>query len=155
MLNNYFKLAVSITIILSTINYPVGILKMKDNENNNQGCIYASVDAEREVYYDEELDLDYMLTTSEDIPKNREITIGGVVTAVLTVQGVCHWMGDDLGFNPCHWLIGKLATEVPEKRAGKYKITKTYIPGRVPGCEPINSGPCNQGYWKIDYTKIG
>ena len=38
---------------------------------------------------------------------------------------------------------------------GKYKVTYTYVPGRVPGCEPIHSGPCNAGYYKASYSRIG
>ena len=30
----------------------------------------------------------------------------------------------------------------------EYSVDGLYHPGRIPGCEPSNSLPCNSGYWE-------
>ena len=40
------------------------------------------------------------------------------------------------------------------KPNAKYELTGKFIPGRIPGCEPIHSGPCNRGYWEYRVVKL-
>ena len=36
----------------------------------------------------------------------------------------------------------------------KYNTYAKFTPGKIPGCEPMYSGPCNTGYWTVRYDKV-
>lgn len=37
---------------------------------------------------------------------------------------------------------------IPKPTKTEYSVDGLYHPGRIPGCEPSNSLPCNSGYWE-------
>lgn len=36
----------------------------------------------------------------------------------------------------------------------KYELTGRFISGKIPGCEPSHSGPCNSGYWEYRVVRV-
>lgn len=90
---------------------------------------------------------------SQNNPKTRGFwTIIGIV-------GTSCWLIETVTtFDACQYMVQQsLRIMATGKKGlnGKYKVTYTYVPGRVPGCEPIHSGPCNAGYYKASYSRIG
>lgn len=79
--------------------------------------------------------------------------VGGGVTACI----VNEW---GTGNNPCSRVLGYLtkpiATQLGITNATnvKLKVFEQYHAGYIPGCQPMNSGPCNAGYWEIIFTKV-
>lgn len=86
-------------------------------------------------------------------------SVGGTVWAIITVATFGCYVIDAINdFDPCQWFIRTVwnGLKVPPTgfALGKYKIYNKFIPGKVPGCVPINSGPCNSGRWETTYVKI-
>lgn len=70
-----------------------------------------------------------------------------VVGGVFTVCEIVEWMSN-YTFNPCQVAREYLGNHA---RSGTYIIEGEYIPGRIPGCEPAHSLPCNSGYYKYRF----
>lgn len=92
----------------------------------------------------------------ESITRIQPRSISGVAAWIFGTCQVVQWVSDK---DVCGYLVRQslnlLKTTGKPLPNGKYKVTYTYVPGRVPGCEPMHSGPCNSGHWKINYHKIG
>ncbi|MEG2994959.1 MAG: hypothetical protein RR802_06060 [Erysipelotrichaceae bacterium] len=50
------------------------------------------------------------------------------------------------GVDACRIVLSYLGTN--KKNNVRYELTGRYIPGKIPGCEPSHSLPCNSGYWE-------
>lgn len=68
-----------------------------------------------------------------------------VVSGIATGCYVVQWITN--GFDPCMAARQYLGNPRP----GKYVVEGNYIPGRVPGCDPMNSLSCNSGYYKYRF----
>lgn len=53
--------------------------------------------------------------------------------------------------DPCTWAY-KYRTSNP-KFTGTVKLNvyRRFISGKIPGCQPMYSGPCNAGYWEVKF----
>ena len=81
------------------------------------------------------------------------------IWTIIGIVGTSSWIVETVTtFDACQYMVQQLlrlmSTGKPALK-GKYRVTYTYVPGRVPGCEPIHSGPCNSGYYKASYVRIG
>ena len=78
---------------------------------------------------------------------------------IIGIVGTSCWLIETVTtFDACQYMVQqslRLMATGKKGLNGKYKVTYTYVPGRVPGCEPIHSGPCNAGYYKASYSRIG
>lgn len=74
----------------------------------------------------------------------------GVISIVL---GGCQVIEYATDFDPCKAAVKYLIKG--NSPSGKYKVTREWISGHVPGCEPAHSGGCNSGYFKYNFKKIG
>lgn len=92
----------------------------------------------------------------ESITRIETRSASGVAAWVFGTCQVIQWVSNK---DICGYLVRQsinlLKTTGKPLPNGKYKVTYTYVSGRVPGCKPIHSGVCNSGYWKITYQKIG
>ena len=92
----------------------------------------------------------------ENITRIETRSASGVAAWVFGTCQVIQWVSNkDICGHLVRQSINLLKTTGKPLPNGKYKVTYTYVSGRVPGCEPIHSGVCNSGYWKITYQKIG
>ncbi len=61
------------------------------------------------------------------------------------------------GGNICKPLLQKRFAfpQVTQAEANRLPVAywRRFTPGRVPGCEPMHSGPCNSGYWEYKLTR--
>lgn len=71
-----------------------------------------------------------------------------IVEGVFFACDVIEWLSN-YTFNPC-----QVARQYLDSRArtGHYVVVGDYIPGRVPGCEPMHSLQCNSGYYKYKFV---
>lgn len=92
----------------------------------------------------------------ESIARIQPRSISAIATWIFGTCQVVQWVSNK---DVCGYLIRQSLNLLKTTRKplpnGKYKVTYTYVKARTPGCEPIHSGPCNTGYWKITYHKIG
>lgn len=92
-----------------------------------------------------------------DQQSNPKARIGG--WAIVEIAGSICWLLTlpVKGFDPCGYIVQQslkgLATGKPAL-SGKYKVTYSYVPGNIPGCEPMHSGPCNSGYYVASFSKV-
>lgn len=70
-----------------------------------------------------------------------------IVEGIFFACEVIEWLSN-YTFNPCEVARQYLGSRA---RSGRYVIEGEYIPGRVPGCEPMHSLPCNSGYYKYRF----
>lgn len=68
---------------------------------------------------------------------------------VMTVCTVLNWLADQAKWPaPC-----RIATYATTGAGGNYLYSGRYIPGKIPGCEPSHSLPCNSGYYEYKFTR--
>ncbi len=156
------------------------ILAQENNENSNV-CkrIYISSEDEFDeskytgwnFYYTSESDFEIIIPSNSEqsvqpkIINNSEINIlftreriskSGIISII---DGICNVIEKVTGQDICGYIVRQslnlLKTTGKALPNGKYRVTYTYVPGRIPGCQPIHSGVRNSGYWKASYTKIG
>lgn len=80
-------------------------------------------------------------------------TRSGVWAVIAVTLGACQIINYATDFDPCDAAVKYLMNG--NKPSGKYKVTRQWIAGHVPGCEPEHSGTCNSGYYKYNFQKIG
>ena len=79
------------------------------------------------------------------------IKIGMAVWTGISACGNIYYVTDGR-VDVCRVVARMLGTT--RKPNAKYELTGKFIPGRIPGCEPIHSGPCNRGYWEYRVVKL-
>lgn len=101
--------------------------------------------------YQSEQEAELLMDTGSSIQPRGWIKVAKVVIGVvLTTCSVIETYVVE-GFNPCKIVWDYLFPKKPSD--GTYIISAQYIPGKVPGCVPINSGPCNSGYYEYTFSK--
>lgn len=69
--------------------------------------------------------------------------VGGIFTACSVIEWLTNYE-----FNSCQVARQYLGSNA---RTGRYVVEGNYIPGQVPGCEPMHSLPCNSGYYQYRF----
>ena len=98
---------------------------------------------------------DYANQFNAETPKFRS---GGLLKKIayfiITAAGHCGGVQylTNNKVDVCRIALRALGTT--KKPNAKYLLTGKYISGRIPGCEPIHSGPCNRGYWEYRVVKL-
>ena len=155
-LNCKFLKIMCVCLLVVIANSEAGAILAEDKAN--KGEVYEVIIPENEVRenysaYGFESEEDYLENLElYNSGKTRAITIAGTISVV---TGSCYVIQAISGFDPCAWAIRNIwdgmKTGLPK---GKYRVTRTFIKGRVPGCEPMHSYQCNAGYWKYYFSKI-
>lgn len=91
----------------------------------------------------------YLIEKDEEI-KSVIGTVWAVISVTLTSCQLIEWTS---GVNPCEVTWKYLMSSIAIPTTGRYSVSSTYIPGKIPGCEPAYSGPCNSGYYKYSFIK--
>lgn len=83
-----------------------------------------------------------------DIQNTGRTRIAWIMIAkvIWSAVGVCSAVYYVTGTDACRIALRYLGTK--KKNLVKYELTGRFIPGKIPGCEPSYSGPCNSGYWE-------
>lgn len=160
------KIFISMLLILSA----TPIFNVKADTNSTESCgIDQSVVEEKyknqdnelvEKYEDNVADnsiviRDYANQFNAETPKFRS---GGLLKKIayfiITAAGHCGGVQylTNNKVDVCRIALRALGTT--KKPNAKYLLTGKYISGRIPGCEPIHSGPCNRGYWEYRVVKL-
>ena len=69
-----------------------------------------------------------------------------IATVIWNAVGACSAVYYVTGTDAWRIVLRYLGTK--KKNLVKYVLTGRFIPGKIPGCEPSYSGPCNSGYWE-------
>ena len=122
------------------------------DEDGNQVILY---DNNVEVTYanDELIIKDYGHNYSDETSsnvQNRSVWVA-IGKAIFSALGGCQAVQYVSGHDVCRIVLDYLGSR-PYKV--EYELTGRYIPGRIPGCEPMHSLPCNSGYWEYRVKKI-
>lgn len=88
-----------------------------------------------------------------DIKSTGKTRIAWITIAkvIWNAVGVCSAVYYVTGTDACRIALKYLGTK--KKNLVKYELTGRFIPGKIPGCEPSYSGPCNSGYWEYRVTR--
>ena len=147
------KIFISMLLILSA----TPIFNVKADTNSTESCgidqsvveeKYKNQDNELVEKYEDNVEViyksdnsivirDYANQFNAETPKFRS---GGLLKKIANKVDVCR--------------IALRALGTTKKPNAKYLLTGKYISGRIPGCEPIHSGPCNRGYWEYRVVKL-
>ena len=126
---------------------------------NEEGDLVKTFDNGIEAIYKSDGSIivnDYTHVFSDADVESMSLRTGGLVTlgkAIWTAIGICSAIDYITGHDLCRIVLSHLGTSI---EYGKYYIVSgEYIPGYIPGCEPMHSGPCNQGYWRYEVRKEG
>lgn len=123
------------------------------NENGQEVTIFTN-NVEITYINDEEILVrDYGHVFSDptaDSIKNPRIDWVRIGKAIFDALGICEAVNYVTGHDVCRIVLNALKSK---PRNVRYELTGRFIPGRVPGCEPIHSLPCNSGYWEYKIIK--
>lgn len=102
--------------------------------------------------YQSDMENEILSQTGSSI-QPRALTWFAVAKVIVDVLGYCALIEtySSTGVNPCKIALDYL---FPYKPKGTYIVSAKYVPGRVPGCEPAHSGPCNSGYYEYQLGKL-
>ena len=164
------KIFISMLLILSA----TPIFNVKADTNSTESCgidqsvveeKYKNQDNELVEKYEDNVEViyksdnsivirDYANQFNAETPKFRS---GGLLKkiAYFIITAAGHGGVQYLTNNKvdvCRIALRALGTT--KKPNAKYLLTGKYISGRIPGCEPIHSGPCNRGYWEYRVVKL-
>ena len=161
-------LSLSLFIVLAG-NYNV-LAKMEENgENSNNACEvltseepmlnkeYVNENGETVQHFEDNTQVVYhedgTITVYSPFgpkPENEDmrmnwIAIGkAILKFVAGVISACSSYDYVTGHDICRTVL----RYIPKPTKTEYSVDGLYHPGRIPGCEPSNSLPCNSGYWE-------
>ena len=161
-------LSLSLFIVLAG-NYNV-LAKMEENgENSNNACEvltseepmlnkeYVNENGETVQHFEDNTQVVYhedgtITVYSPFGPKPEDedmrmnwIAIGkAILKFVAGVISACSSYDYVTGHDICRTVL----RYIPKPTKTEYTVDGLYHPGRIPGCEPSNSLPCNSGYWE-------
>ena len=154
------KIFISMLLILSA----TPIFNVKADTNSTESCgidqsvveeKYKNQDNELVEKYEDNVEVIYKSDNNAETPKFRS---GGLLKKIayfiITAAGHCGGVQylTNNKVDVCRIALRALGTT--KKPNAKYLLTGKYISGRIPGCEPIHSGPCNRGYWEYRVVKL-
>ena len=155
------KIFISMLLILSA----TPIFNVKADTNSTESCgidqsneLVEKYEDNVEVIYKSDNSIvirDYANQFNAETPKFRS---GGLLKKIayfiITAAGHCGGVQylTNNKVDVCRIALRALGTT--KKPNAKYLLTGKYISGRIPGCEPIHSGPCNRGYWEYRVVKL-
>ena len=165
------KIFIAMLLILSA----TPIFNVKADTNSTESCgidqsvveeKYKNQDNELVEKYEDNVEViyksdnsivirDYANQFNAETPKFRS---GGLLKKIayfiITAAGHCGGVQylTNNKVDVCRIALRALGTT--KKPNAKYLLTGKYISGRIPGCEPIHSGPCNRGYWEYRVVKL-
>lgn len=122
---------------------------------NEAGDLVKTFDNGTEAIYKSDGSIivnDYTHVFSDADVESMSLRTGGLVTlgkAIWTAIGICSAIDYFSGHDLCRIVLSHLGTSI---EYGKYYIVSGEY---IPGCEPMHSGPCNQGYWRYEVRKEG
>lgn len=167
------KILICLLILLLPIKISATSSVSKSTANYQSGCKVSTAPVEKDSYYDEvgnqvilydnnvevtylndELIIkdyghNYSDVTSSQV-QNRSVWVA-IGKAIFGALGGCQAILYVSGHDVCRIVLSYLGSQ-PYKV--EYELTGRYIPGRIPGCEPMHSLPCNSGYWEYRVKKI-
>ena len=164
------KIFISMLLILSA----TPIFNVKADTNSTESCgidqsvveeKYKNQDNELVEKYEDNVEViyksdnsivirDYANQFNAETPKFRS---GGLLKkiAYFIITAGSLWWGTILTNNKVDVCENRIKSFGNKKKPNaKYLLTGKYISGRIPGCEPIHSGPCNRGYWEYRVVKL-
>jgi hypothetical protein len=134
----------------------VEIKEEKTNEKGNTVIVFKD-GVEVEVINDNNFIIrDYNNALNSEIPEIQPrgwVTIGkAILKIVSSVLAGCQAVQYLSGHDICRIVLSYIATP---KGTGQYtyNLSGNYVAGRIPGCEPANSLPCNSGYWQYSVRR--
>ncbi|MEJ8737972.1 hypothetical protein WKT02_10990 [Erysipelotrichaceae bacterium HCN-30851] len=150
-------LVIAFACAMAITNIPMSHISANTNPKENDEFFEVSI-PENEVrenfnIYGFSSEEDYQTELSKFLSKRqkRDITVAGVFTITTTA---CYIIQAINNFDPCAWAIKNIWNGLKKPPKGKYKVTRKFIKGRVPNCQPMHSYQCNAGYWKYSFQKI-
>ncbi len=124
---------------------------------NEEGDLVKTFDNGTEAIYKSDGSIiinDYAHVFSDEDVESVSSRVGGLKAlgeAIWWAINACSAIEWVSGHDLCRIVLSHLGTSI---EYGKYYIVSgEYIPGYIPGCEPMHSGPCNQGYWRYEVRK--
>lgn len=167
------KILICLLILLLPIKISATSFVSKSTTNYKSGCEVSTAPVEKDSYYDEagnlvilydnNVEVTYLndeliikdyghnysdVTSSQVQSRSAWVAIG---VATYSVLGVCQAIVYVSGHDVCRIVLSYLGSR-PYKV--KYELTGRFIPGRIPGCEPMHSLACNSGYWEYRVKKM-
>ncbi len=73
--------------------------------------------------------------------------------AILTACEIVEWVTN--GFNPCYVARQYIGKSGLTTSGNRYRVQANYVTGKIPGCSPPNSLPCNSGYYQYRFVNLG
>ena len=125
--------------------------KVISTDINEDGNEVKTFDDKAEVTYLENGEIiirDYGHLYDDSFNINTKQRFGWALLAkvIWNAIGGCSAVYYVTGVDACRIALSYLGTS--KENNVQYELTGTYIPGKIPGCEPSYSGPCNTGYWE-------
>ena len=136
-------------LLLLPINISATSSDSKSISVYQSGCEVSTAPVEKDSYYDKDYGHNYSDETSSNV-QNRSVWVA-IGKAIFSALGGCQAVQYVSGHDVCRIVLDYLGSR-PYKV--EYELTGRYIPGRIPGCEPMHSLPCNSGYWEYRVKKI-
>lgn len=162
------SLSLSLFIVLAG-NYNV-LAKMEENgKNSNNACgvltseepilnkEYVNENGETVQHFEDNTQVVYHKDGTITVyspfgpkPENENMRMGWVAIGkailkfVAGVISACSSYDYITGHDICRTVL----SYIPKPTKTEYSVDGLYHPGKIPGCEPSNSLPCNSGYWE-------